>query len=222
MNALASDLIRETSALSDSVTRPIPGSRKIFIDGSRPDLRVPMREVVQSDTPLAFGAEKNPPLAVYDTSGPYTDPDAHIDLVAGLEPLRARWIGQRGDCASLSGLSSEFGRRRAGDPQLDAVRFPRVRNPLRALPGANVTQMHYARRGIVTPEMEFIAIRENQRIGSLREAGLLARHPGESFGATIPPAITPEFVRSEVARGRAIIPANINHPESEPMIIGRN
>jgi phosphomethylpyrimidine synthase len=222
MNALASDLIRQASALSDSVTRPIPGSRKIFVDGSRADLRVPMREVVQSDTPLAFGAEKNAPLALYDTSGPYTDPDAHIDLAAGLEPLRARWIGQRGDCASLSGLSSEFGRRRAGDPKLDAVRFPRVRNPLRALPGANVTQMHYARRGIVTPEMEFIAIRENQRIESLRDAGLLARHPGESFGAAIPLAITPEFVRSEVARGRAIIPANINHPESEPMIIGRN
>jgi phosphomethylpyrimidine synthase len=233
MNALASDLIRQTSALSDSVTRPIPGSRKIHVAGSRPDLRVPMREVVQSDTPLAFGAEKNTPLALYDTSGPYTDPEAHIDLVAGLEPLRARWIGQRGDCASLSGLSSEFGRRRAGDPKLDTVRFPNVRNPLRAIAGANVTQMHYARRGIVTPEMEFIAIRENLlRAGiaeqgenqnrAALEAGLLAQHPGESFGAAIPKIITPEFVRSEVARGRAIIPCNINHPESEPMIIGRN
>jgi phosphomethylpyrimidine synthase len=232
MNALASDLIRQTSALSDSVTRPIPGSRKIHVDGSRPDLRVPMREVVQSDTPLAFGAEKNAPLALYDTSGPYTDPEAHIDLVAGLEPLRARWIGQRGDCASLSGLSSEFGRRRAGDPKLDAVRFPRVRNPLRAIAGANVTQMHYARRGIVTPEMEFIAIRENllrartaergEKNSAAFDAGLLAQHPGESFGAAIPKLITPEFVRSEVARGRAIIPCNINHPETEPMIIGRN
>jgi phosphomethylpyrimidine synthase len=221
MNALASDLIRQTSALSDSVTRPIPGSRKIHVDGSRPDLRVPMREVAQSDTPLAFGAEKNAPLALYDTSGPYTDPEAHIDLIAGLEPLRARWIGQRGDCASLSGLSSEFGRRRAGDAKLDAVRFPRARNPVRAIAGANVTQMHYARRGIVTPEMEFISIRENQSRAAL-EPGLLAQHPGESFGAAIPKLITPEFVRSEVARGRAIIPCNINHPESEPMIIGRN
>ena len=132
MNALAADLIRQTSALSDSVTRPIPGSRKIHVAGSRPDLRVPMREVALADTPLAFGAERNAPLALYDTSGPYTDPDAHIDLTAGLEPLRARWIGQRGDCASLSGLSSEFGRRRAADAKLDAVRFPRVRNPLPA------------------------------------------------------------------------------------------
>jgi phosphomethylpyrimidine synthase len=234
MNALASELIRQTSALSDSVTRAIPGSRKIHTNGSRADLRVPMREVVLSDTPLAFGAEKNPPLALYDTSGPYTDPEAHIDLTAGLEPLRARWIGQRGDCASLSGLSSEFGRRRAADAKLDAVRFPRVRNPLRAIAGANVTQMHYARRGIVTPEMEFIATRENllraggaeqgenQTLGGLRDAGLLAQHPGESFGAAIPKVITPEFVRSEVARGRAIIPCNINHPETEPMIIGRN
>ena len=222
MNALLSDLIRETSALSDSVTRPIPGSRKIHVAGSRADLRVPMREVAQSDTPLAFGAEKNPALALYDTSGPYTDPEARVDLTAGLEPLRARWIGQRGDCASLSGLSSEFGRRRASDPKLDAVRFPRARNPLRAIAGANVTQMHYARRGIVTPEMEFIAIRENQQVEGLRAAGLLAQHPGESFGAAIPNVITPEFVRSEVARGRAIIPCNINHPESEPMIIGRN
>jgi len=222
MNALASDLIRQTSELSESVTRPIPGSQKIYAAGSRPDLRVPMREVALSDTPLVFGAEKNAPLALYDTSGPYTDPDARIDLTAGLEPLRAHWIGQRGDCASLSGLSSEFGRRRAADAKLDAVRFPRVRNPLRAIAGANVTQMHYARRGIVTPEMEFIAIRENQRIESLLDSGLLAQHPGESFGAAIPKIITPEFVRSEVARGRAIIPANINHPESEPMIIGRN
>ena len=204
MNALASELIRQTSALSDSVTRPIPGSRKIHVDGSRPDLRVPMREVAQSDTPLVFGAEKNAPLALYDTSGPYTDPEAHIDLIAGLEPLRARWIGQRGDCASLSALSSEFGRRRASDPKLDAVRFPRARNPLRAIAGANVTQMHYARRGIVTPEMEFIAIRENQNRGAL-QAGLLAQHSGETFGAAIPKVITPEFVRSEVARGRATI-----------------
>jgi len=217
MNALAADLVRQTSELSESVTRPIPGSRKIHVS----DLRVPMREVALSDTPLVFGAEKNAPLALYDTSGPYTDPQAHIDLAAGLEPLRGRWIGQRGDVASLSGLTSEFGRRRAGDHQLDAVRFPRARNPQRAVAGANVSQMHYARRGLITPEMEFVAIRENQRIEVLR-AELLRQHAGESFGAAIPQLITPEFVRSEVARGRAIIPCNINHPETEPMIIGRN
>jgi len=234
MNALAADLIRDTAALSESVTRPIPGSRKIHVEGSRADIRVPMREVALSDTPLVFGAERNAPLALYDTSGPYTDPETRIDLSAGLAPLRASWIGQRGDTASLSQLSSEFGRRRAGDAKLDAVRFPRQRNPLRAKPGANVTQMHYARRGIVTPEMEFIAMRENllragraehgenQRIAALREAHLLNQHPGESFGAAIPKIITPEFVRDEVARGRAIIPCNINHPETEPMIIGRN
>jgi phosphomethylpyrimidine synthase len=221
MNALAVELIRQTSELSTSVVRPIPGSRKIHIAGSRADLHVPMREVELADTPLMFGAEKNPPLAVYDTSGPYTDPQVRIDLVAGLAPLRARWIQERGDSEMLKGLSSEFGRKRATDPKLADVRFPHVGTPRRAKSGANVSQMHYARRGIITPEMEYIAIRENQRLQSL-DANLLVQHPGESFGASIPKLITPEFVRSEVARGRAIIPCNINHPESEPMIIGRN
>ena len=221
MNALAVDLIRQTSELSTSVVRPIPGSRKIHIAGSRADLRVPMREVELADTPLMFGAEKNPPLAVYDTSGPYTDPQVRIDLVAGLAPARARWIEERGDSEMLKGLSSEFGRKRAADPKLVGVRFPHTGAPRRAKSGANVSQMHYARRGIITPEMEYIAIRENHRLQSL-DANLLAQHPGESFGASIPKIITPEFVRSEVARGRAIIPCNINHPESEPMIIGRN
>ncbi|HEX7914763.1 phosphomethylpyrimidine synthase ThiC [Rudaea sp.] len=222
MNALAADLVRDTTALSETVTRPIPGSRKIYTQGSRADLKVPMREVQLSDTPLVFGAEKNAPLAVYDTSGPYTDPSARIDLVAGLAPLRANWIAERGDAETLKGLSSEFGRRRAADPKLAGVRFPHTRAPLRAKAGANVSQMHYARRGIVTPEMEYIAIRENQRPDALRDAELLRQHAGQSFGASIPRLITPEFVRSEVARGRAIIPNNINHPESEPMIIGRN
>jgi len=222
MNALAADLIRDTTALSESVTRPIPGSRKIHVSGSRADLSVPMREVQLSDTPLVFGAEKNAPLAVYDTSGPYTDPSVRIDLVAGLAPLRANWIAERGDTETLKGLSSEFGRKRAVDPKLAGVRFPHTRAPLRAKAGANVSQMHYARRGIITPEMEYIAIRENQRLDALRDAELLKQHPGQSFGAAIPKLITPEFVRSEVARGRAIIPNNINHPESEPMIIGRN
>jgi phosphomethylpyrimidine synthase len=222
MNALASDLVRQTSELSESVTRPIPGSRKIHVSGSQPDLLVPMREVALSDTPLLFGAEKNSPLALYDTSGPYTDPNARIDLVAGLAPLRAKWIAERGDSDVLKGLSSEFGRKRAGDAKLVGVRFPHPGAPRRAKSGANVSQMHYARRGIVTPEMEYIAIRENQKLDSLRDAQLRAQHPGENFGAAIPKVITPEFVRDEVARGRAIIPCNINHPESEPMIIGRN
>ena len=222
MNAQPADLIRQTQALSDTVTRPIPGSCKIHVIGSRPDLRVPLREIAQADTPLVFGAEKNPPLAVYDTSGPYTDPDHLIDLAAGLPALRAAWITERGDCEPLPRLSSEFGRRREADVRLDTVRFPARRLPQRAKSGANVTQMHYARHGIVTPEMEFVALRENQRLDALRDVGLIAQHPGEPYGAAIPRIITPEFVRSEIARGRAILPNNINHPESEPMVIGRN
>jgi len=223
MNAIPADLLRQARQLSEEVTRPIPGSRKIHVQGSRPDLRVPMREIALSPTPRLRGpAEVNAPFTVYDTSGPYTDPEARIDLAAGLPALRAAWIAERGDSEELADLSSAFGRARAADPKLDAVRFPATRPPRRARAGANVTQMHYARRGIVTPEMEFIAIRENQRLDAIREAHLLRQHPGESFGASLPARITPEFVRDEVARGRAIIPCNINHPESEPMIIGRN
>ena len=222
MNAIVSSLPQQAEQLSESVTRPIPGSRKIFVEGSRRDLRVPMRQIELQTTPTLFGGQANAPLAVYDTSGPYTDPDARIDLNAGLPPLRAPWITERGDTEQLPGLSSEFGRARARDAKLDPVRFAHVRTPCRAKSGANVSQMHYARRGIVTPEMEFIAIRESQRLDQVREAGLLQQHPGQSFGAAIPKLITPEFVRDEVARGRAIIPNNINHPESEPMIIGRN
>lgn len=222
MNANPATLLQQTAQLSESVTRPIPGSRKIYVPGSRPDLRVPMREIAQTRTPTVFGGEDNPPVTVYDTSGPYTDPEARIDLAAGLPPLRARWIDERGDTVELPALTSEFGRAREQDPKLDAVRFPNRRLPRRARPGANVTQMHYARRGIITPEMEFVAIRENQRLEMVRDAGLLSQHAGESFGASIPKVITPEFVRDEIARGRAILPCNINHPESEPMIIGRN
>ncbi len=222
MNALPNDLIQRTAELSAEVTRPIPGSRKTHVQGSRPDLRVPLREVQLADTPKVFGADRNAPFAVYDTSGPYTDPSARIDLVAGLPALRAAWIAERGDTELLAGLSSEFGRGRLADARLDAVRFPGERRPRRARAGANVSQMHYARRGIVTPEMEYIAIRENARIDAIEQATKGRRHAGESFGANLPRLITPEFVRDEVARGRAIIPANINHPESEPMIIGRN
>ncbi len=208
----------------DEACQPIAGSRKIYVTGSRDDLRVPMREIRQHPTPLADGKfEDNPPLAVYDTSGPYTDPDAAIDVRRGLPPLRGAWIEERGDSEQLAGQTSEFGRRRARDVATEGLRFPHIRPPRRALAGQNVSQMHYARQGIVTPEMEFIAIRENQKLREHRAAGLpTGQHPGQNFGAAIPDEITPEFVRDEVARGRAVIPANINHPEIEPMIIGRN
>ncbi len=222
MNAVPATLLQQTEQLSESVTRPIPGSRKIFVEGSRPDLQVAMREVALSQTPTLFGGETNLPVTVYDPSGPYTDPEANIDLTAGLAPLRARWIEERGDTEQLLALSSEFGRGREGNAKLDAVRFPNRALPRRAKAGANVSQMHYAKRGIVTPEMEYVAIRENQRLDAVRDARLLSQHPGEAFGASIQKFITPEFVRDEIARGRAILPNNINHPESEPMIIGRN
>ncbi|KRG82647.1 MULTISPECIES: phosphomethylpyrimidine synthase ThiC [Stenotrophomonas] len=222
MNAPLSALQQQAQQLSGSVTQPIPGSRKIHVPGTRPDLRVPMREIVLTRTPTLFGGEHNPPVTVYDTSGPYTDPDVRIDLCAGLPALRSAWIEERGDSECVEQLGSAFGRGRERDPALDAVRFPARSLPRRARAGANVTQMHYARRGIITPEMEFVAIRENQRLEAVHEAHLLKQHPGEHFGAAIPPRITPEFVRDEIARGRAILPCNINHPESEPMIIGRN
>jgi phosphomethylpyrimidine synthase len=220
---------------------PLPNSRKVYVTGSQPDIRVPMREITQSDTPSGFGGEKNPPIFVYDTSGPYTDPDVKIDIRQGLSALRQRWIEARGDTEVLADLTSEYGRERAADANTASLRFPGLhRKPRRAKAGANVTQMHYARAGLITPEMEFIAIRENQRraeyVESLRASGpngaklaemMSRQHPGQAFGAAAFGAnalreITPEFVRDEVARGRAIIPANINHPESEPMIIGRN
>jgi phosphomethylpyrimidine synthase len=234
MNARHKFLATE-ARVDDAAVQPLPSSRKIYVEGSRPDIRVPMREIAQSDTPASFGAEKNPAIYVYDTSGPYTDPAVRIDVRAGLPPLRASWIEERGDTEVLDGPSSAYGRERLTDPQLAEMRFDLKRKPRRAKTGLAVTQMHYARRGIITPEMEFIAIRENLRrreyLDSLRASGpagaklaeMLARqHRGESFGASIPAEITPEFVRDEVARGRAIIPANVNHPESEPMVIGRN
>lgn len=211
------------SRLDRQSTQPFPNSRKVYLTGSRPDIRVPVREISLADTPTAFGGEKNPPVFVYDTSGPYTDPEVRIDLRKGLPDVRSRWIDERGDTEILPGLTSEFGQARLADASLDALRFAHVRTPRRAKPGANVSQMHYAKKGIITPEMEYIAIRENMKLQEARAAGLLdQQHPGHSFGANIPKEITPEFVREEVARGRAIIPANINHTELEPMIIGRN
>jgi len=222
--------------VDQAAIRPLPNSRKVFVVGSRPDIRVPMREITQADTDTAFGGEKNPPIYVYDCSGPYSEPLAHIDIRQGLPAMRAQWIAERGDSDPLTRLSSEFGRQRAADLALDELRFPGLqRKPLRAKPGCNVSQMHYARRGMITPEMEYVAIRENgnrqQYVEQLRNSGaqgrrlaeiLCRQHRGNSHGASIPDEITAEFVRSEVARGRAIIPCNINHPESEPMIIGRN
>ncbi len=184
-----------------------------------------MREISQSDTATSNGTEKNPPIYVYDTSGPYTDPAVRIDIRAGLSPLREKWIEERGDTELLSGLTSAYSRERLNNPKLSQMRFNLKRPPRRAKTGVNVTQMHYARRGMITPEMEYIAIRENQRremMDAQSNELLVRQHTGHDFGAAIPRFITPEFVRDEVARGRAIIPANINHPESEPMIIGRN
>ncbi|HNU19878.1 phosphomethylpyrimidine synthase ThiC [Hydrogenophilus thermoluteolus] len=220
-----------------AAVQPFPNSRKIYVTGSRSDIRVPMREIHQAPTPLPGGGfEPNPPIFVYDTSGPYTDPDARIDIRQGLPPLRAGWIEARGDTELLPHPTSQYGQARLADPATEPLRFPGLkRTPRRAKPGCNVTQMHYARRGIITPEMEFVAIRENLNrqayLEALRAAGprgqklaerLTRQHQGQRFGAHIPETITPEFVRQEVAAGRAIIPANINHPESEPMIIGRN
>jgi phosphomethylpyrimidine synthase len=203
--------------VDEASIKPLPNSKKIYVEGSRPDLRVPMREI--SQTPTAD--EPNPPIFVYDCSGPYTDPLVTIDIRSGLPALRAGWIAERNDTEELAGLSSAYGRARETDAEVAGLRFDLKRKPRRAKPGMNVTQMHYARKGIITPEMEFVAIRENQRLDALPET-LRRQHRGENFGAAIPSVITPEFVRSEVARGRAIIPANINHPEAEPMIIGRN
>jgi phosphomethylpyrimidine synthase len=207
--------------LDEAATRSFPMSRKAYVTGSRPDIRVPFREISLSDTPSSFGAEKNPPVMVYDTSGPYTDPAVTIDIRNGLPAVRAKWIAERNDTEQLAGLTSQYGHQRSTDPLLSELRFNLTRAPRRALAGRNVSQMHYARMGIITPEMEYIAIRENQRREGLSEL-LLRQHPGQDFGASIPAVITAEFVRDEVARGRAIIPANINHPELEPMIIGRN
>ncbi len=216
--------------------KPLPNSRKIYVPGSQPDIQVPMREISQDDTPTSLGGEKNPPIFVYDCSGPYSDPTATIDIRKGLPALRTGWIDSRSDTEILTDLSSEYGRQQAANPELAAMRFPDLhRTPRRAKAGANVTQMHYARKGIITPEMEFIAIRENNNrvayLESLHQTGPMGaklaalmnrQHPGHNYGANMQTEITPEFVRDEIARGRAIIPNNINHPESEPMIIGRN
>src|SRR2546427_9498362 len=192
--------IAETARVDEAAVKPMPNSRKMYVEGSRRDLLVPMREIVQSETPASFGAEKNPPIYVYDTSGRYTDPQARIDIRQGLAPLRAAWIEERGDTVQLSGPTSKYGRERLNDPVLAELRFSLKRQPRRAKAGRIVTQLHYARRRRLTPEMEFIAIRENQRRDALIELNT-RQHPGQDFGASIPGAITPEFVRDEVACG---------------------
>ncbi|SIT12289.1 phosphomethylpyrimidine synthase ThiC [Neptunomonas antarctica] len=219
-----SKLLSQNASVDRASVQPFPKSRKVYIEGSRPDILVPMREITLDDTPTGLGGEKNDPLYVYDTSGPYTDPEASIDIRKGLVALRAGWIDERGDTEQLEGLTSQYGRARAVDLRLDELRFELLRKPLRSQSGKNVTQLHYARQGMITPEMEYIAIRENMKLAKTKAEGSMVaqQHPGFSFGANLPDEITPEFVRKEVAEGRAIIPANINHPESEPMIIGRN
>jgi len=215
--------LSESAQVDQGSIQPFPRSQKIYVQGSRPDIRVPMREISLDVTPTDFGGEINAPVLVYDTSGPYTDPSVTIDVRKGLADVRSAWIDDRADTELLDGLTSHFGQQRLADAELTKMRFAHVRNPRRAKPGKNVSQMHYARQGIITPEMEYVAIRENLKLQEARAAGLLTeQHGGQSFGASIPKEITAEFVRDEVARGRAIIPANINHTELEPTIIGRN
>lgn len=226
MSAIAKSIQSKTAQLSSEITAPFTGSTKIYLQGSRDDLKVGMREVHCSNTPSSFGEEENPPITIYDTSGPYSDPEIEIDLLKGLSRMRENWITERGDTEILNGPSSTYGHARQTDPRTEHLRFAHYHTPHRAKSGRIVTQMHYAKQGIITPEMEYVAIREDLRLqqhrNDLRYQKLLKQHRGEQFGANLPNEITPEFVRNEVAAGRAIIPSNINHPESEPMIIGRN
>ncbi len=223
MSAFSEQSLSQNAKVDTASIQPFPQSTKIYVEGSHPDVRVPMREISLADTPTEYGGEKNPPIYVYDTSGPYTDPAVHIDVRTGLSPLREGWVARRDDTESLPGLSSHFGRKRQLDPRLAHLRYAHVRNPLRARAGRNISQMHYAKKGIITDEMEFVAIRENLKLQVAREQGVLAQqHPGQSYGARIPDEITAEFVRQEVACGRAVIPANVNHLELEPAILGRN
>jgi len=220
--------MRKESPTFSTIQTPssYPASRKRYLQGSRSDVRVPYREITLSDTPHRDHTEANPPVPVYDTSGPYTDPEGGIRLTRGLPALRTDWIKEREDTESLTGRSSEYARGRANDILTFHLRFPSPPISRRARSGENLSQMHYARKGIITPEMEFVALRESMQIEQLLQDPLYAsrvrQHPGQPLGAQLSKPVTPEFVRSEVAAGRAIIPANVNHPEVEPMIIGRN
>ncbi|PSV51558.1 phosphomethylpyrimidine synthase ThiC [Photobacterium sp. GB-1] len=218
----------EAKQFIESLTaQPYPNSQKVYVQGSRPDVLVPMREITLADSLVGGGKdnpifEPNEPIRVYDTSGFYTDPEKNIDIYNGLPLVREQWIAERDDTELLEGLSSEYANERLDDKTLDELRFAERARIRCAKAGRCVTQLHYARQGIITPEMEYIAIRENMGRAKYRDEVLNQQHPGVSFGANLPKEITPEFVRKEVAEGRAIIPANINHPETEPMIIGRN
>jgi phosphomethylpyrimidine synthase len=216
--------LSETAKVDELSTQPFPGSIKLQIEGSQSDIQVGLREIQLTPTTLADDkTEYNAPVRVYDTSGPYSDPEQTIDIRKGLTGIRKTWIEARQDTEVLSGNSSEYAKIREMNIALESLRFDLQRKPIRAKSGKNVTQLHYARQNIITPEMEYIAIRENLAIAEDEMAEHNKKqHPGQNFGAATPSYITPEFVRSEVARGRAVIPANINHPESEPMIIGRN
>lgn len=218
-NLSPADISAQHEQDAKDLTRILPASKKVYVEGSRPDIQVPFREISLTDTPTGLGGEHNPPIMVYDTSGVYTDPNVQIDLNKGLPLVRQSWIEERNDTDVLETLSSEFGQARLKDIRTANIRFAHIQNPRRAKAGKNVTQMHYAKQGIITPEMEYIAIRENQR---QRHDVDMRQHAGQNFGAQNLREITPEFVRQEIAAGRAIIPANINHPECEPMIIGRN
>ena len=215
----SSETLTSLSSIDESFVKPFPNSTKVFTKGSRDDIMVPMRQIKLTDT-IGDLAEKNDPIHVYDTSGPYTDPTKSISYRKGIDSLRSNWIEERGDTEVLDGVSSSFSNERRHNKELDELRFEHLRAPRRAKKGKNITQMHYARKGIITPEMEFIAIRENCLWQEYQDQ--IGQHEGENFGASTPKVITPEFVRDEVARGRAIIPNNINHPETEPMIVGRN
>ena len=215
----SSETLTSLSTINEAFIKPFPNSTKIYVKGSREDIKVPMRQIKLTDT-IGDLAEKNDPIHVYDTSGPYTDPNKKISYRDGIDSIRSDWIEERGDTELLHGLSSNFSNERLKNKKLDELRFEHLRTPRRAKKGKNVTQMHYAKKGIITPEMEYIAIRENCLWQEYQD--LIGQHKGENFGASTQKIITPEFVRDEVARGRAIIPNNINHPETEPMIVGRN
>ena len=219
-----SQVLQNLEKIDSSYIENLPNSKKFYVEGSRPDIQVPMREITLHDTIHSDDStEKNPPLYVFDTTGPYTDPSIKIDLHKGLNPVRAKWIQERNDSCILEDFTSDYFHTRREKTDLDTLRFPNLKAPRKALKGKNVTQMHYARAGIITPEMEYVAIRENCKSEFYKNDKLISsQHKGESFGANMPTYYTPEFVRSEIAAGRAIIPANINHPEVEPMIIGRN
>jgi len=215
----SSETLTSLSSINEAFIKPFPNSTKVYVKGSRDDIMVPMRQIKLTET-IGDLAEKNEPIHVYDTSGPYTDPSKTISYREGIESLRSNWIEERDDTEILEGVSSKFSNERLNNKKLDELRFEHLKAPRKAKKGKNVTQMHYARKGIITPEMEYIAIRENCLWQEYKDQ--VGQHKGESFGASTPKIITPEFVRDEVARGRAIIPNNINHPETEPMIVGRN